>query len=430
MKVLIITLGSRGDVQPYVALGKGLIAAGHEPLLATAATFRDFVTEHGVPYAYVNEVIGKFISGDAAREAVARAQGIIGWIQVAREANAQLRPLQRQMLSELWAAAQEFQPDVVVHHPKALGGSHIAEALGVPGIIALPAPGLAPTAAYPALMLPKLPLGGGYNRLTYNLIGRAASLSYGGDINTWRQNELKLGKAPRFASDFVAPDGGPVPIMQAISPLVLPDTEWDAHIHNVGFWFLDAADDYTPDSALAQFLEAGDPPVYIGFGSMASTDPEKTTRLVIDALVASGERGLLVSGWGGISAADLPEHVYRIAGAPHSWLLPRVKALVHHGGAGTTAAGLRAGKPTFITPFFGDQPFWGQRVAALGVGPHPIPIKRVTQADLTLAIRMITTDSGMQENAAALGEKLRAEDGVANAIAVINQYVTAQTPNQ
>ncbi|GAB4516192.1 MAG: glycosyltransferase [Anaerolineae bacterium] len=428
MKVLILTLGSRGDVQPYVAFAKGLIEAGHEPLLATDATFKEFITAHGVPYAYVNEVIGSLISGDAAREALAQAQGVIGWIKVANDLNAQIKPLQRQMLSEQWTAAQVFQPDVVVYHPKALGGRHIAEALGVPGVIAVAAPGIAPTRAFPAVGMPELPFGEGYNRSTYGLVARMANLSYGGLINEWRDTELKLEKRSRYASDMLDPNGQPTPILQAFSPHLLPNIDWEAHVHTVGFWFLETQQAFTPDADLVRFLEAGEAPVYVGFGSMTSRDPQKMTQTVVDALVKTGQRGLIATGWGGISEGDLPANVYRIREAPHSWLFPRVKAVVHHGGAGTTAAGLRAGRPTLICPFFGDQPLWGARVHELGAGPAPIPEKKLTVDNLSEALRALATNSTMQQNAAALGEKMRAEDGLANGIRWLEHNVPTRQP--
>jgi sterol 3beta-glucosyltransferase len=159
--------------------------------------------------------------------------------------------------------------------------------------------------------------------------------------------------------------------------------------------------------------------VYVGFGSIAGSDPEEKARLVLAALEQSGQRGILASGWGGLRADTLPKNVQMIEQAPHDWLFPRVKAVVHHGGAGTTAAGLRAGKPTIICPFFGDQPFWGQRVYQLGAGPKPIPQKKLTVQGLASAIQVAVSSPDMQQRAAALGEKIRAEDGVARAVVTI-----------
>ncbi len=187
-----------------------------------------------------------------------------------------------------------------------------------------------------------------------------------------------------------------------------------------GYWFLDAAADWTPPAALMKFLNSGKPPVYIGFGSMGSRKPAATAALVLAALDRSGQRGILLSGWGGLSQANLPDTVLMVESIPHSWLFPRMAAVVHHGGAGTTAAGLRAGVPSIVIPFFGDQLFWGQRVAKLGVGTAPIPRKQLTVELLAQAIDRAVTDPVMIRQAANLGAKIQAEDGIAHAVAVIH----------
>jgi UDP:flavonoid glycosyltransferase YjiC (YdhE family) len=152
---------------------------------------------------------------------------------------------------------------------------------------------------------------------------------------------------------------------------------------------------------------------------MVNRKPEETTDLVLQALARAGQRGVLSSGWGGLKKEDLPETVFMIGSMPHSWLFPQMAAVVHHGGAGTTAAGLRAGIPAIVTPYFGDQPFWGQRVYELGVGPRPIPRQRLTADRLAESIRCAVTDMAMREKAARLGERIRAENGIARAVEVI-----------
>ena len=164
------------------------------------------------------------------------------------------------------------------------------------------------------------------------------------------------------------------PILYGYSPAVIPPpADWGADVHVTGYWFLDPAEDWTPDAALADFLAAGPPPVYVGFGSMSSRNPEETANLILDALARAGQRGIIHAGWNGLQRSDLPGSVMMVDGVPFAWLFPRVAAVVHHGGAGTTSAGLRAGVPSVVVPFFGDQPYWGQRVADLGVGPGADP---------------------------------------------------------
>jgi UDP:flavonoid glycosyltransferase YjiC (YdhE family) len=212
------------------------------------------------------------------------------------------------------------------------------------------------------------------------------------------------------------------PILYGYSPSVIPKpSDWDDHTHVTGYWFLDPDDDWTPPAALAEFLQAGPPPVYVGFGSMSSRKPEQTADLILRAIAQAKQRAIMLSGWGGLHKEDLPDTVLMVDSVPFSWLFPRVAAVVHHGGAGTTSAGLRAGVPTVVIPFFGDQPFWGQRVAELGVGPAPIPRRRLTAERLAQAMLRAVTDPAMRQHAANLGARIRAEDGIAGAVAVVQQ---------
>jgi UDP:flavonoid glycosyltransferase YjiC (YdhE family) len=156
---------------------------------------------------------------------------------------------------------------------------------------------------------------------------------------------------------------------------------------------------------------------------MGGRNPEDLAAIVLEALAKSGQRGLLLTGWGGMNVMRVPDNVFVLNSAPHNWLFPRMAAVVHHGGAGTTAEGLRAGVPTVIVPFIVDQPFWGKRVKDLGVGPAPIPAKKLTADKLASAIQTATMDSKMKARAAALGRAIRAEDGVGNAVKIVQQYL-------
>ncbi len=155
---------------------------------------------------------------------------------------------------------------------------------------------------------------------------------------------------------------------------------------------------------------------------MAGNNPEHLTSMILEALSMSGQRGLLLTGWGGLRTADLPDHVIVLDSAPHSWLFPRMAAVVHHGGAGTTAEGLRAGIPSVITPFVFDQYFWGARIKALGLGPAPIPQKKLSAESLAKAIHLAVNDPGIRQRARSTGESIRAEDGAANAVKIVETY--------
>jgi UDP:flavonoid glycosyltransferase YjiC (YdhE family) len=181
--------------------------------------------------------------------------------------------------------------------------------------------------------------------------------------------------------------------------------------------------EWQPPQALIEFLESGPPPVSIGFGSMVAYDKETLANLCVQALNRAQQRGILLTGWGGLQYDALPESVLAVESVPHDWLFPRVSAVVHHGGAGTTAASLRAGVPTIIVPFLIDQPFWGKRVYDLGVGPSPIPRRKLTVEQLSKAITEAITDTNMKQRAAELGRKIRAEDGIGNAVNIIHRFM-------
>jgi UDP:flavonoid glycosyltransferase YjiC (YdhE family) len=197
--------------------------------------------------------------------------------------------------------------------------------------------------------------------------------------------------------------------------------DWPATLHTTGYWFLDAVQGWTPPLELTAFLTSGAPPICIGFGSMTTEDAQGLTRLIVAAVERAGGRAVLLGGWGRLGAAALPATIFSLDAAPHGWLFPRMAAVVHHGGAGTTAEGLRAGIPTVVVPHLGDQPFWGRRVAELGVGPKPIPKGRLTADRLVVAIRQAAADVTIRDRAQALGQQIRAEDGVALAVEQIER---------
>jgi sterol 3beta-glucosyltransferase len=264
-------------------------------------------------------------------------------------------------------------------------------------------------------------LGGPLNVLTYTLILPLMTAPYNRMVNTWRQEALELPPRGALASELTR-DGKPVPVLYAFSPHVVPvPPDWPATTVVTGYWFLDRPATWQPPRALVDFLEAGPPPVYVGFGSMTAADPAALTRLVIEALRQAGLRGVLAAGWGGLQSGALPGHVFALEAAPHDWLFPRMAAVVHHGGAGTTAAGLRAGRPTIICPFFGDQAFWGERVFALGAGPRPMAQKSLTAERLADALRQAVGEPGYGQRAEALGQRLQAERGVERAVELVSQ---------
>jgi sterol 3beta-glucosyltransferase len=317
-----------------------------------------------------------------------------------------MRPLIRRLLDEEWQAVRSFQPDVLVYHPKSIGSPDMATALGVPHVLASPLPGFTPTSAFASPMLPFASIGP-FNRMSHACAIHGGRLLFARELNAWRA--ASLGLPERAAREPAART------LYAYSPAVLPKpNDWGPDVAVTGYWFLDHSD-WQPDDALESFLKAGPPPVYVGFGSMPGIDPPAMTRTILEALKATGKRGILAGGGGAIGQTDASGNAYFLGGAPHDRLLPRASAAVHHGGAGTTAASLRAGLPTQIVPFFGDQPFWGRRVAALGAGPAPIDFRALSAAALAKALVAMDAPA-MRARALELGAAIAEDRGVETAI--------------
>lgn len=422
MKILILTYGSRGDVQPFVALGKGLKANGHNVVLATSERFRDFVENNGLGYGYMNDDMLRILDTDQGKDLLENTSTIFQVVKQTLKMMKQVGPMQKSLLRESWDLAQDLSPDLIVFHPKAYAAPHIAEKLGIPVILALPVPLMVPTSERPNVGFPKVKLGGWYNRQTYHIINQLMGLSAKKHVKEFR---AACGLPEQKTFDLLRmTDGTNIPVLHAYSKhLIAEPADWPDHAVTSGYWFLDNDHDWTPPPTLQHFLQTGPPPVYIGFGSMAGRKPERLANIVIEALQQARLRGIIATGWGGLKARSLPDTILQIDQAPHGWLFPQMAAVVHHGGAGTTAAGLRAGKPSVIIPFFGDQPFWGKRVHELGAGPKPIPQKQLTSDALATALHDAVTDKDMIEVAKKIGEQIRSEEGIANAISFIEEQL-------
>lgn len=422
MNIFIATYGSRGDVQPYVALGKGLQDAGHGVTLATSERFRDFVEEHGLHYGYMNDALLAILDTDQGRDLVENSTNLFQVIRRTFGMMKQVKPMQQALLQESWEATRQSKPDLIIFHPKAYGGPHFAEKLGIPVIMALLIPMMVPTAEHPNMGFPDLRLGAWYNRMTYHFVNKLTGVSANKYVKAWRAAN-GLPRQKRF--DILhTTDGRAIPVLHGFSKhIVAQPSDWPKTAATTGYWFLNQANDYSPPPDLEAFIEAGPPPVYIGFGSMAGRNPERMANVIIEALQKAGERGILATGWGGLNTAALPGTIMQIYEAPHAWLFPRMAAVVHHGGAGTIAASVRAGIPSVVVPFFGDQPFWGQRIHSLGAGYSPIPQKKLTAERLATAIKVVISNPIIRQRAEDLGAKVRHEDGIGNATAIIERIM-------
>ncbi len=443
MNIVIQIVGSRGDVQPFIALGQVLKKRyGHRVRVATHPTFRDFVTENGLEFfsiggdpaelmAFMVKNPGLMPGFDAMRngDIGKRRKGIHEMIQgcwrscieagdgtglEASDAMVDGRSFDSGVSVGGDPMSKPFVADAIIANPPSFAHMHIAEKLGIPLHLMFTMP-WSPTQAFPHPLAniqstncdPSMT-----NFITYALIDMMTWQGLGDVINRFREKTLNLEPvsimwAPGMASRLR------IPHTYCWSPALIPKPgDWGNHIDISGFYFLNLATNYTPPNDLAAFLAAGPPPIYIGFGSIVVDDPNAMTKMIFEAVKQTGQRALVSKGWGGIGADELgiPEGVYMLGNCPHDWLFKQVSCVVHHGGAGTSAAGISSGRPTVVVPFFGDQPFWGAMIARAGAGPRPVPYKDLTAEKLAVAIQEALKPESL-ERAAELSEKIRQEKG-------------------
>jgi sterol 3beta-glucosyltransferase len=311
------------------------------------------------------------------------------------------------------AVAGQRGVDLVVHHPVLPIGQHLAEFLGVPAVVAQPQPALVPTREFGSAIWPgRMP--GVLNRPSYRA-GMVLSAAWARrDLDRWRRDVLMLPPRPGRHDPLRAADGTPVPVLHAFSAHVVPPpADWPASAHVTGYWLLPTAPGWSPPRRLAEFLETGEPTVYLGFGSMPGPDPERLAA----ALMAAVRRAVVASSSLALRRLLPAGRFLVIRQAPHDWLFPRVQAVVHHGGAGTTGAAVAAGRPQVIWPFGVDQHFWARRMTGLGVAPSARPVRALTGPALAAALDQALGDRRLAAAAAELGQRVRAEDGCGTAVA-------------
>ena len=341
MKILLLTFGTRGDVQPYIALGRRLVDRGHEVVLAAPQRFGALVREAGLEFGALDD--GPLAQMDVGSEVGEVAEGgLRAKVALARR----LPGMFAQTLRDAQEIALGMRPDLVVHNGQVLAGPHLAEKLGVPAVLGLPLPMYVPTCefAWPGMDLPRLPAWG--NRVSFTGM-QGTVLAFGKVIDDWR-NELGLPRRPRRHDPLLESDGTPALTLHAVSPHVIPrPADWPETARMTGYWITSDPDATLP-AELEDFLAAGEPPVYVGFGSMSGKDPARTSAAVFEAIQRAGVRAVVASGWGGIRLEADADRVFTVHDVPHGLLFPRVSAVVHHGGAGTTAAAVRAGRPQVV----------------------------------------------------------------------------------
>jgi sterol 3beta-glucosyltransferase len=405
----ILTYGSRGDVEPFVALGVGLRRAGHSVRLAAPRPYAHLVQDHGLEFIPIES------DPDQLTLAMTDRAGL-SWPRMIGRMIQHVLPLAASAFRSTMEAAQGA--DVIVHSFMMSDAGHtLAVRQGVPEVSAQLFPVFLPTAAFPGVAAPDLPLGPLYRRATHAL--NTAVFKHGGRL-LYRRVRAENPELPKLAPWlFDGSSAGRFPILFAYSPHVLPPPpEWPPNATVTGYWVLPPREGWTAPESLSRFLDDGPPPVYFGVGSMRTQRMKDLARMAVEAMLATGQRGVL--GVPGEAMDDLPADRFRVVeGIPHSWLLPRMRMVIHHGGAGTTGAALRAGVPSVATPFTADQAFWARRIRRLGVGPAPVPAQRLTSSRIAAIIDQSLRDERFGERAADLGRILQSEDGVASALEAI-----------
>ena len=430
LSIVVMVVGSRGDVQPFIPIARRL-AARHRVRVATHREFRPMVEQAGLefyPLAGNPHQLMEYIVKTGGSILPTRLDQI--WEDVPKK-----RAMIAEILESTWRACTEadpdqpgarpFRADAIVANPPSYGHIHCAEALHIPLHMIFTMPWTA-TCAFPH---PFANIDPGSHRpvesfFSYGIIDLLIWAGIGDLVDAFRTKTLGL--LPVALTDGAALlDDHEVPFTYLWPESLVPKPpEWGPHIELANFIDYAQAQTYEPPPALLDFLAEGEAPIYVGFGSVVAEDPAALTRTIFGALQKAGARGVVSRGWAHLGGEAPPPNVYLIDDTPHDWLFPRCRAVCHHGGAGTTAAGLRAGLPTVVVPFFGDQFFWGRIVADSGAGPEPIPIRRLDIEHLTAAFDACRRPQ-IRERATELGALLRASDGAELAARSVERHLPA-----
>ncbi|KAH3904265.1 hypothetical protein HBH56_237920 [Parastagonospora nodorum] len=439
LHIAIHIVGSRGDVQPFIPIAKLLQEAPHRHRvrICTHPAFKEFVESNGLEFFSINgdpEALMAYMvknpgllpskesvkAGDIGKRRKEMAEIIEGtWrscIEAGDGTGEKITAIDVDQHQELFLA------DVIIANPPSMGHIHCAEKLGIPLHIVFTMP-WSPTKAFhhPLAAMEygdiDKPVA---NYFSFAVMELLTWQGLGDLINKFRVQTLKLDAiSPMWGFQLLQRLRVPHSYLWSQSLIARPP-DWPPHLSVTGFSFLDQGSTYTPPEDLAAFLQKGPTPVYIGFGSIVVDDPKKLTELILEAVRLAGVRAIVSKGWGGIGGGEVPDSVYLIGNCPHDWLFQRVSCVVHHGGAGTTAAGIALGVPTVVVPFFGDQPFWGQMIARAGAGPKPVPFKQMTAESLAASIKFALRDEvkiAVQEMAAQIAK----EDGAAATVEAFEQ---------
>lgn len=416
LKINIFAIGSTGDVRPAILLGQELQRRGHKVSVTAFANFEKMVTDSGLgfhpmsgsAFDMMNNIMGPDSNG-------------LDYLPRFEKAMSEAFP---EMLRDLCDACQDA--DALICNYFAAVPYSVAEKFNIPCIQFYLCPmdpnGVTPISSAPGQNLGKLWCKLSY-RLGYLLIGLLQKRYMTG----WCRDNGVTPRKIRPWPDYRIGDHT-VTALTVLSPLLMPrPKEWPDNVHMTGFWFdeNETGAEFEPDPLLAAFLSEGSRPVYIGFGSMVSGDMSETMRIVCDAVRKADVRAVISGGWGVESGRmENTEHCCFVDYVPHAWLFDQVSAVVHHGGAGTTSAGLYHGKPGLVIPFGGDQYFYGKQMFKNGFGPKPIRREKLTVDNLAAALKDLTENRNYAENARQAGEILHQEHGLRTAANLVEKAIS------
>ena len=412
MRITMVSLGSTGDVRPFILLGRELKRRGHRITIGAFTDFQKSVTEAGLEFYPIagdaKDLMSHLMSPDAKGAA---------FLKELDQAVKQIAPV---LLDDITLSCEHA--DALICN---FFGSLYYSVAGYWHIpcIQVQYTLMDPNSEAPISALPAQHLGRGWNRFTYSLGYLLISLLEKKYLTPWRK-KYDMPLRGLYTSPKYTTGAEEIPVVYELSEILVPrPRSFGSNITFTGFWS-EEPEPYTPEPGLAAFMEAGEKPVYIGFGSMVSGNMQDTIDAVIDGVEKSGLRAVISLGWANDRARGRAnDRMYFVTDVPHSYLFPRVQAVVHHGGAGTTFTGLMNGKPTLIIPFGGDQPFWGERVRALKCGPRPIPRGKLTGEKLAAALQKLTRRPIYRENAEAIALRLQAEPGLTRAADFVESWL-------
>lgn len=422
MKIVILTAGTFGDVKPNVALAVGLKKAGHDVRIVTSMDGKDYITQHDIDYFSTSFSIKDLSSTNEAKRIMSAGDKTMNRFM-------DMKSYLNIFIEKLFQKGIEGCAGYDMIIPAGFGlhvGYHVGEALNIPVIPVLYQPQTM-TSDLPLCFFPPLhlgyPLTGLYNKFSYELSDDFLTFALKGVVNKCRKSvglsEIKHYKFHKTLREKH------LPIIYGISSLMLPKpSDYGKHLHFTGYFFLEEDKYYQPSQELEDFLKEGSKPVHIGFGSITMKNPDQLEYSILKALEKCKRRAVILTGWGGLKFDTKNDNIFVTQALPHDWLFPRMAANVHHGGAGTVATSIRAGVPTITVPYTMDLPFFSRIAYEAGVAVKPIRPKNLTSDTLAAAIIKATTDKRLIYRAKVLGAKMMQEDGVGNAVAVINRYLS------